>query len=214
MHLPSHRARVDDLRVPTVADPWRVLISGCLFGLPVGIDGTSYGMSLDGMPWLRDPRIRLIPMCPEDLGLGTPRTMPDLHGGDGFDVLDGNARVLDEHGADLTEGMVRGARAVTERALADNVEWALLTDRSAACGSQVVSDGCRYEQPVRYRFGFGVSAALLHRSGVTVVSQRDFATLERLRARMDPSYEPAADALDHHEHPWVLENLGHRPPVT
>ena len=36
--------------------------------------------------------------------------MPDLHGGDGFAVLDGDARILDEHRNDLTEGMLAGFR--------------------------------------------------------------------------------------------------------
>ena len=56
--------------------------------------------------WLDDPRVRCIPFCPEDHGLGTPRTMPDLHGGDGYAVLDGTAQVLDEHRVDLTERML------------------------------------------------------------------------------------------------------------
>lgn len=42
----------------------------------------------------------------------TPRTVPDLRGGDGFDVLAGRARVLDQHGQDLTEAMMDGARAM------------------------------------------------------------------------------------------------------
>jgi len=211
MRLPHHPERVDQLRTPTAQDPWRVLVSGCLAGLPVGVDGTSYGMSLDGLPWLRSPRIRLIPMCPEDIGMGTPRTMPDLHGGDGFAVLDGTARVLDEHRNDLTEALLRGARAVSERALAENVDFALLTDRSGACGSQVISVGCRYEEPVEYRLGVGVSAAMLLRHGIDVVSQRDHATLERLRARLDPDHRPDPQAVDHHDHPWVRAHLREPP---
>ena len=63
-----------------------------------------------------------MPFCPEDHRLGTPRTMPDLHGGDGHDVLDGTARVRDEHGADLTEALLAGA----DSALAWPVDLGLL----------------------------------------------------------------------------------------
>ena len=69
--------------------------------------------------------------------------MPDIHGGDGVDVLAGRARVLDEHGSDLTEAMLAGARAMLAFARDNGAELAILTDMSAACGSQVISDGCR-----------------------------------------------------------------------
>ena len=32
-------------------------------------------------------------------------------------------------------------------------------------------------------------------------------SLGLLRARLEPSFTPPADARDHHEHPWVLEHL-------
>ena len=40
------------------------------------------------------------------------KILPDLHGGNGFAVLRGEASVLDESRVDLTEGMLRGARAI------------------------------------------------------------------------------------------------------
>ena len=115
MRLPHHPELVSGLREPTASDPWRVLISGCMAGLPVAVDGTSYGMGIEDGSWLYSPKIRLVPTCPEHLGIGTPRTMPDLHDGDGFDVLDGKARVLDEHGTDLTAKMLARARARSVR---------------------------------------------------------------------------------------------------
>lgn len=108
--------------------------------------------------------------------------MPDLHGGDGFEVLAGSAKVLDPDGIDLT-------------------------DRSGTCGSQVIFLGCRHEEPVQYKKGVGVAAARLLQDGVHVVSQRDFLTLERLRTKLEPGYQLDATALDHHDHPWVREHL-------
>jgi uncharacterized protein YbbK (DUF523 family) len=69
--------------------------------------------------------------------------MPDIHGGDGYDVLDGRARVVDEHGTDLTEKMLTGAQGMLACALENRVELAVLTDMSAACGSQGVSGSIR-----------------------------------------------------------------------
>ena len=207
MRLPHHPEILRDLRAPTADEPWRVLISGCIFGWKVAVDGTTYGLDETRPGWLDSPLVEMIPFCPEDHRLGTPRAMPDLHGGDGDQVLDGTARVLDPDGNDLTEALLEGARAMADLARARRIDFALLTDRSGACGSQVISVGCRLEEPVAYRKGVGVAAALLLREGFHVVSQRDFRSLELLRAKVEPGYEPDRSRVDHHHHPWVLENL-------
>jgi len=207
MRLPHHPEAVAALRTPTLDDPWRVLLSGCLAGRPCGVDGTDYGLGAALPAWVADPRVRTVHFCPEDHEMGTPRTMPDLHDGDGFAVVDGRAQVLDERGTDLTDAMLAGAEAMRALAEAEQVDFAILTDRSGACGSQVVSIGCRFLLPVRYVRGVGVAAAMLLRGGVPVVSQRDPKTLGLLGARLDPRFAPSEGAVDHHEHPWVVENL-------
>jgi uncharacterized protein YbbK (DUF523 family) len=205
MRLPHDPDAVARLRAPTPEDPWRVLLSGCLAGWACGVEGTDYGLRSAAPAWL--PQVTVIPFCPEDVGLGTPRVMPDIHGGDGFDVLDGRARVLAPDGADLTEGMLRGARAMLEHALRARVDMAVLTDMSAACGSQVISLGCRLVERRAWQKGVGVATAMLLRAGIPVVSQRDFRTLARLHQRLDPAYGVPEGVRDHHEHPWVLANL-------
>ena len=108
MRLPHHPEAVETLRTPTADDPWRILVSGCLAGLACGVDGTDYGLGEAQPPRFSDPRVKRITFCPEDHGFGTPRTMPDLHGGDGFAVLAGTGKVLDENRVDLTKGMLKG----------------------------------------------------------------------------------------------------------
>lgn len=198
------------LRTPSAAEPWRVLISGCLAGWPCGVDGTDYGLGAVLRGFLAASAIRVFPFCPEETGLGTPRTMPDIHGGDGFDVLAGRARVLDEHGADLTEKMIVGAQAMLAYARRHDVELAILTDMSAACGTQVISDGCRLVAQRRFRAGLGVAAALLVEHGIAVVSQRDARTLGRLREEIDPAFAEDPAARDHHESPWYVGHFGAR----
>lgn len=206
MRLPHHPQLVEALRAPSKAEPWRVLISGCLAGWQV----TTEAKALDELrpTWLAPPLVERIPFCPEDYRLGTPRTMPDLHGGDGFAVLDGRARVLDEHDEDLTARVLAGAEAMVALARARAVDFALMLDRSGSCGSQVISIGCRLRPPVHHAKGVGVATAALLRAGVHVVSQRDYQTLEQLHARVDPAHRVDPDARDHHEHPWVLAHLG------
>jgi uncharacterized protein YbbK (DUF523 family) len=207
MRLAHHPRDVESLRVPTVDDPWRVLLSGCLAGWSCGVNGTDYGLGAGRPAWLSDARVRCVAFCPEDHGMGTPRSMPDLHGGDGFAVIDGDATILDEHRVDLTEQMLTGAQAMLALAQSEDIDFAVLTDRSAACGSQVISIGCRFEEPVGHQRGVGVATALLLRNGIAVVSQRDPRTLGLLGAKLDPKYAPGPDVVDHHNHPWVRENL-------
>jgi uncharacterized protein YbbK (DUF523 family) len=208
MRLPHEPEALARLRVPDAADPLRVLVSGCLLGQPCAVDGTDFGMGAALGDLLALPTIRPIPFCPEHHGLGTPRGMPDIHGGDGHDVLDGRARVLDERGNDLTAGMLAGAEAMLATARRHRAELAILTDMSAACGSQVVSDGCRLVPDRRYRAGVGVATALLLRHGLPVVSQRDHRTLGALRTRLQPGWVVDPEARDHHETAWYRAYFG------
>ena len=212
MLIAYHPEALDALRTPTPDDPWRVLVSGCLAAWPCGVEATDYGLG----DVLRDlfalPTLRALPFCPEQHALGTPRTMPDIHGGDGVDVVAGRARVFDEHGADLTEPMLAGARAMVAFARAERVELAIVTDASAACGSQVISDGCRLVPVRKHQKGVGVATAMLLDAGIPVVSQRDHRTIARVRARLDPAYVAPEGLRDHHEHPWTVEHLPRRHP--
>jgi uncharacterized protein YbbK (DUF523 family) len=199
---------IDALRTPTPERPLVVLLSGCLRGLACGYDGSSYGT------WsLRDelaaaPNARLVAFCPEEFAFGTPRALCNIHGGDGFDVLAGRARVRTEEGEDWTDGMVRAAERTAAFARENGVELAVLMDMSAACGSQVISDGHRTVADRKYRRGVGVAAAALLRSGALVVSQRDFRTLEALRRKLDPAHAIDAAARDHHETEWYRAYFG------
>lgn len=182
------------------------MISGCLAGWRCGADGTDYGMGSLLRDLLATDRVRLVPFCPEDHALGTPRPIPDLHDGDGFDALAGRARVLDPEGKDLTEVMLAGAQAMVARAITERVRFAILTDMSAACGTQVISLGGRLARPRRYQRGAGVAAAALAMAGVPVVSQRDLKTLALVRQRLGVPIT-ATNLRDHHEDPWVREHL-------
>ncbi|MCP4806359.1 MAG: DUF523 domain-containing protein [Proteobacteria bacterium] len=167
--------------------------------------GGNYGLPAARPTWLDGPLVRQVPFCPEDHRMGTPRRMPDLHDGDGLAVLDGRARMLDDLGNDVTPQNLAGAQAMVELASEHEVDFAVLVDRSGACGSQVVSLGCRFEEPVQHVRGVGVASAALLRAAVHIVSQRDFQTLGLLGARLGHPFDPSW--LDHHEHPWVVENL-------
>ncbi len=208
MRIPHTPEILLALRSPTPEEPLRILVSGCLAGMGCGVNGTDYGLGVVLRDLLSVGAVRAFPYCPEEVGLGTPRTLPDIHGGDGHDVLDGRARVLDEHGTDLTDGMVAGARGMLAFALSNRVELAILTDMSAACGTQVISDGCRLVEHRRFRAGVGVAAALLLRNAIAVVSQRDPRSIGILREKIEPGFRHDPVAVDYHESSWYVRQFG------
>lgn len=109
-----------------------------------------------------------VPVCPEVLGgLGTPRRPAEIVGGDGTDVLDGAARVLDDRGADVTAQYLTGAAAALRAARATGARRAVLADGSPSCGSSHLHDG---SFAGRVRPGVGVTAALLRREGIEVTA--------------------------------------------
>jgi uncharacterized protein YbbK (DUF523 family) len=205
-HLPSE---LDIAAWPTFTEesPLELLVSACLSGVPCGVDGTSYGAPYPHTTHLlRLPNVHVVAFCPEDFAFGTPRATPDIHGGDGFDVLDGTARVLSDTGEDWTAQMLDAAQAMLEVAQKNHVRLALLMDISAACGSQVIHNGARSDGI--YQAAQGVCAALLIRHGFKVLSQRDHRTLETLLSKLDPAHLPVPTARDHHESPWYVETFG------
>ena len=199
---------IANVRIPTADAPLRVLVSGCIGGWNCGVDGTDNGFGNRLAFFLANKLLNPTYFCPEDFAIGTPRTTPDIHGGDGFDVLKGDATVLDENNIDLTENMILGAEAMVAHAKKHRSELAILMDMSAACGSQVISDGCRFAEERRYRRGVGVAAAALIREGIAVISQRDYRALEEIKRLLDPNYITDDSAINHHETQWYREYFG------
>lgn len=181
--------------------PLKVLLSACLAGLPVGVDGKPYGVFPHIAKLVARPDVDAISFCPEHFAFGTPRECPDIHGGDGHDVLDGRARVLSESGEDWTAPMVAAAEHMLRLAKAHDARLAILQDISAACGSQVIYSGAR-KADARHQIGVGVCTALLIRNGVCVLSQRDFRTYDMVARHLDPDRPPRPDLVDHHENDW------------
>lgn len=111
-----------------------------------------------------------IAICPEQLGgLSTPRNPAEIVGGDGADVLDGKAQVIDNQGNDVTEQYIKGAYAALRVARSVGAKSAILKEKSPSCGSQVIYDG-RFQGVKRQ--GEGVTAALFKRNGIIVESEQ------------------------------------------
>jgi uncharacterized protein YbbK (DUF523 family) len=114
---------------------------------------------------------KAVPVCPEQLGgLPTPRPPAEIVGGDGFDVLDGKARVIDDRGNDVTADFIQGAQQALRIAQTAGAAEAVLKERSPSCGSAAIYDGTFSKTK---RTGVGVTAALFIRNGIVVTSEED-----------------------------------------
>lgn len=140
-----------------------ILVSACLRGVPCRFDG-QHKASAEIAEAVTGREV--VSFCPEVAGgLATPRRPAELVGGDGNDVLDGTARVVEDTGRDVTAEFVDGARRALAAARHRGCTEALLMPRSPSCGRGVVYDGSFAGELVP---GDGVTAALLERNGITV----------------------------------------------
>lgn len=144
-----------------MSDKIEYLISACLCGIPCRYDGKStHDPKAEKLLRMR----KALPICPEVLGgLPIPRTGMDIAGGEGKDVLAGNAAVISKNGEDVTPFLLRGAFASLEIARKFKIKKAWMKQKSPSCGcGQIKRKG-------RLVKGDGVTTALFKREGIKVV---------------------------------------------
>ncbi|MEA3223696.1 MAG: DUF523 domain-containing protein [Thermodesulfobacteriota bacterium] len=158
---------------PLIPDPCShikepVLVSACLLGIACRYDGKSkYSIT-----FTEDMNILPIPVCPEQLGgLPTPRAPSDLIGGDGRDVLEGKARLLNSEGVDVTENFIKGGRQTCNIARILNAKKAILKEDSPSCGVHMVKMSGKWTK------GIGVAAAMLSNMGLKIVNEGEIESL-------------------------------------
>ena len=139
----------------------KVLVSRCLTGEVCRWDARQF----NGIAMERLKEFEIISVCPEmDGGLPCPRPKAEIIGGDGYDVLDGSARVRDDRGNDVTDMFLQGAKNAVNSAIEQNIQKAFLKEKSPSCGVRFIYNEGRLSS------GVGVTTALLIRHGVEVVS--------------------------------------------
>jgi len=147
-----------------------LIISACLVGETCRYSGDGFNKYPE-LRWLVENG-QAIPVCPEVLGgAPVPRDPCEIKGGDGFDVLDGRARVLTNHGEDKTDVFLNGARDVLAAARRYGARTAVLKERSPSCGSSLIYDGSFSGKRVS---GCGCTAAILVRAGLDVCSEENY----------------------------------------
>lgn len=144
-----------------------IAVSACLLGYNCRYDGKN---KKDFAIIDRLESEKILPVCPEQLGgLPVPRDPSNLVGGDGFDVLDRKARVVNCYGVDNTAAFIDGAYAVLNQIKALGIKQCFLKSKSPSCG---VGAGAQLypesNDQAKSESITGVTAALLIREGIDV----------------------------------------------
>ncbi|OES46618.1 DUF523 domain-containing protein [Domibacillus iocasae] len=146
-----------------------ILVSSCLAGMKVRYNGTD---RLDERIHKLVEEKKAVMVCPELLGgFQTPRPPAEIIGGTGDDVLDGQAKVVDQFGCDVTDMYVSGAEETLKIARENGATTVILKENSPSCGSGFIYNGTFSGEKIT---GAGVTTALLRRHGIKVVSEDEF----------------------------------------
>jgi uncharacterized protein YbbK (DUF523 family) len=141
------------------------LVSACLLGVNCNFEGKNW---LDPTLLKEFAKGNLFPVCPEVLGGSSiPRGPAEIIGGDGQDVLEGKAKVINIDGVDVSRKFVKGAFETLRIAQAVGATEALLIEKSPSCGCGKIFDGTFSD---KFKDGYGVTVALLKQNGIEITS--------------------------------------------
>lgn len=160
------------------------MISACLLGDLVRYDGQGKFLADRRITrWLNEDR--LFRICPEvSGGLPTPRPAAELVGGDGYDLLNGNASVCTAEGSTLDAAFATGAQAALSMANREQIQLALLKSNSPSCANEFIYNGHFTGQLTS---GTGVTAALLQQHNIEVFNEHQLDALEQRIMQLDDS---------------------------
>ncbi len=151
----------------------KLLISSCLIGKKCAYDGRDrYDPEVASLAKACD----FVDICPElSAGLGCPRVPHEISGGDGNDVLSGDAAIITESSQDYTQEFLLGAQNALDLAINNNIRIAVLKSKSPSCGTAAVYSG-RFDGKLNN--GMGVTAALLKRNNINIYNENEITALK------------------------------------
>ncbi len=140
------------------------IASACLVGKKCRYDGESREDKEIKKLYL-EGKVKAV--CPECLaGLAIPRCPSEISGGEGKDVLDGNAVVIAQDGSNRTAEFLEGAYKALEAAKRQGAKRAYMKSKSPSCGVTAIYDG---SFSGKLKKGSGVASELLRRNGIEVI---------------------------------------------
>lgn len=142
------------------------LISACLLGVRCNWRGDEGYRNARAVELAKFET--LIPVCPEQLGgLTKPKSPQEIQGGTGEDVLNGNCRVLNKNGEDVTEEFIKGAEEALKIASMLDIKEFIAKSKSPSCGCGHIYDGTFSGSLID---GGGITCVILKRNGLKITS--------------------------------------------
>lgn len=139
------------------------LISACLAGINCRYDGKDNFIK-EVQRLVKEGKAMLV--CPEQLGgMTTPREPAEI-----VKDKEGNIRVVNEKGEDVTTEFLKGAEETLKIAEMVGAKAAILKARSPSCGFGQIYDG---SFSGKIKEGNGLTADLLNKKGIKIYSEYD-----------------------------------------
>ncbi len=138
----------------------KAMISKCMLGFPCRYDGKSKPLDEKILKKLKE-KYELIPFCPEEVALPTPRP-PARFIGD---------RIVDINGIDKTKEFLQGAEEALRICKEEGIKVFIGKEKSPSCGIKKTSayiNGyeCKCDAP-------GLTAKILKEEGIELLSEWD-----------------------------------------
>jgi len=138
----------------------KAMISKCMLGVPCRYDGKSKPLDENILNKLKE-KYELIPFCPEEFSLPTPRPAARFIG----------ERIVDMNGTDKTEAFIKGAKEALKICIQNNIKIFIGKEKSPSCGIKKTSaciNGyeCKCDAP-------GLTSKMLKKDGIELISEWD-----------------------------------------
>lgn len=152
-----------------------IVVSSCLAGIKVRYNGT-HCLHTKIQQLIQEQKA--VAVCPELLGgFQIPRESAEIIGGNGYDVLEGKAKVMEKSGKEVTNLYIEGAYKTWELVSGLQASIVVLKENSPSCGSRMIYNGEFLNKRIE---GVGVTTALLRKKGIQVLSEEELSELVQI----------------------------------
>ena len=144
----------------------KVLISACLLGDNVKYSGGN-NLTLELVILLEKYNVDIVKVCPECFaGLPIPRVPSEIK----------ETKVFSKDGRDITEEFLSGAEKTFKIAKENQIDFAILKERSPSCGSSYIYDGSFSGKVIQ---GQGLTVRKLNEENIVIFSEENLEEIEK-----------------------------------
>ena len=150
----------------------KVLISACLLGDNVKYSGGN-NLTPELVTLLEKYNVDIVKVCPECFaGLPIPRVPSEIK----------EDKVFSKDGRDITEEFLVGAKKTYKVAKENEINFAILKERSPSCGSSYIYDGSFLGKVIQ---GQGLTTRKLNEKNIIVFSEENLEEIEKYLKELD-----------------------------